>query len=149
MYPFLTLSLIFIAVLTYHLRKSDRAQEEVDHAFWEREQRANHTPKKDIESLDYIIIPSEKFPTILSSDSEKTLQELAGKRMIDFTDMTNTDLKLEYGTANITILTEYETDYVTCLTTLPVYCKELEDAGYLSESDELKEYARSIGFHLP
>ena len=43
MFPCLTIFIIFIAILTYHIHKSDAKQAEVEAAFWQKEYEANST----------------------------------------------------------------------------------------------------------
>lgn len=139
MLPFFTLTVIFVLILAYYIRKSDRAQEDIERSFWEREQRANSTRRQDITNLSYINIPIEKIPQNLHTETEQELVELCQKKMINLTDMTNTDLKLEYGAANLDVLTEYESNYVRLIHVLPAYCKELEESGQGLAAKELLE----------
>ena len=46
------------------------------------------------------------------------LKGLKGKRILNCTGQTNTDLKLEYGAANITKLTEYDGNYTILVRTI-------------------------------
>lgn len=137
MLPFFTLTVIFVFVLAYFIRKNNRAQAEVNESFWEKERQANNTRRQDITNLDYITIPIEKIPQNLHTDSEKELVELCGNKMINLTDMTNTEVKLQYGAANLELLTEFESNYVRLVHLLPSYCQELIDNGQTSEAKEL------------
>ncbi len=126
---FLPFFLIFLAILAYFLRKNTNSQKEVEERFWQREQEANETRRQDISKLDYIIIPLEKFPLNLHTDAEQTIQSLAGKKILNLTGLSNTDLKLQYGAANLDMLSEYEDNFVTLVSQIPVYARELLDTG--------------------
>lgn len=144
MFPCLAIFIVFIAILTYYIRKSTAEQAAVEAAFWEKERKANSTLKADISTLDYISIPVERFPPIVNTDSEKRFLSLADKKILNFTGVSNTDLKLEYGFANLETLSEYESNYNTLVTTIPVYAKELIEANYLDSAIELLEFGVSI-----
>ena len=76
MIPIFTIIIvIFLAILTFQLRKTTNAQEEVEEKFWAREREANATRRKDISNLDYITIPDGLFPLNLDSAVENQLAE--------------------------------------------------------------------------
>lgn len=140
--PFLILPffLLFLAILAYFRRKSTNSQKEAEERFWQREQQANETRRQDISGLDYIIIPLEKFPLNLHTDAEQTIQSLADKKILNLTGLSNTDLKLQYGAANLDILSEYEENFVTLVSQIPVYAKELLDTGDLRGAQAVLEF---------
>ena len=88
-------------------------------SFWDKERKANSTVIKDIGNLDYITIPLDKIPVKLETSTEKAIFSLAEKPMLNFVGMSNTDLKLAYGTANLDILTEYENNFLEYVALLP------------------------------
>lgn len=143
MFPFLAIFITFCLVLTYNIRKSDAAQQKAEEEFWEKERLANAVRKQDISKLDYITIPLEKIPQKLDTLAEKKLFALADKPMLNLTGISNTDLKLKYGTANITILSEYDTNFTDFVSVLPEYTNELLEAGFLDTAQELLEFAVS------
>lgn len=65
--------------------------------------------------------------------------------MVNLTGFSNTDLKLEYGTANISDLTEYDQNYTVLIRTLQKWADILTEAGYVKESVALLEFAVSTG----
>ena len=121
MFPFLTIFLVFIAILTYYLKKNDSAQAKIEEDFWNKERKANAVRKQDISKLDYITIPLEKIPQPLQTPCEEALFTLAKKPMLNLTGISNTDLKLQYGTANLTILSEYDNNFSEMVALLPEY----------------------------
>ena len=143
MFPFLAIFITFCLVLTYNIRKSDAAQQKAEEEFWEKERLANAVRKQDISKLDYITIPFEKIPQKLDTLNEKNLFALADKPMLNLTGISNTDLKLKYGTANITVLSEYDTNFTDFVSLLPEYTTELLEAGYQDTAQELLEFAIS------
>ena len=141
MFPFLAIFITFCLVLTYYIRKSDASQQKVEDEFWEKERLANAVRKKDISKLDYITIPSEKIPQKLDTLTEKKLFALADKPMLNLTGISNTDLKLQYGTANINILSEYDANFIEFVSLLPEYADELIEAGFEDTALMLLEFA--------
>lgn len=188
-FPILTSVIIFVIILSFAIKRSNRQMEQDSEAFFERERRANTVRKKSLDNLNYIHIPPEilaidienicadyfskhelkepepssdtasrKTPDLasdaascetpdLASDapscetpdqdsiseemqpsqeyldfkekeknlhnSIQTLQTLSNKKIVNFTGISNTDLKLTYGTANISSLMEYDQNYTS------------------------------------
>ena len=112
--------------------------------FFEKERRSNAVRKKDISKLDYISIPLDKIPVQLESSIENTIYALAEKPMLNFVGISNTDLKLQYGTANLDILTEYENNFLEFVALLPDYATELVEAGQKESAIMLLEFAVSV-----
>lgn len=143
MFVFLASFIIFVLILNYFIRKSNQNHESSQDDFWEREQKANFSRRKDISNLGYITIPSETIPQNLHTDAEKTLLELSSKKLLNLTGITNTELKLQYGAANLDALSEYDSNFTTFVRTVPVYAKELMDAGQTENARQLLEFAVS------
>lgn len=141
MFPFLAIFITFCIILTYYLQKGKADQKKVDDAFWEKERMANSVRKKDISKLDYINIPLEKIPVKLDTSTEKNFFALAQKPMLNLTGISNTDLKLEYGTANLNVLCEYDENFTDMVALLPEYANELYEAGHIDTARELLEFA--------
>lgn len=141
MFPFLTIFIVFIIILTYHIKKNDAAQAKVHEDFWEKERKSNAVRKQDISKLDYITIPFEKIPHQLHTPTEEAFFSFSDKPMLNLTGISNTDLKLQYGTANLEILSTYDTNFSDMLTLLPEYTQELLDAGHTTTAKDLLEFA--------
>ena len=108
---------IFVVFLFSYLRKrSTREQREAQEQFWQRENEANHTRRQDISGLPYINIPLEQFPVGIFEDDalkedEKKLLALSEKKILNLGGITNTELKLLYGAANLpATVAQYNTD---------------------------------------
>lgn len=141
MFPFLTIFIVFLIILTYHIKKSDAAQTKVTEDFWAKEYQANAVRKKDISKLDYITIPLEKIPQQLHTTTEEAFFALSEKPMLNLTGISNTDLKLQYGTANLAILSEYDANFTDMVALLPEYTAELLEAGQEDTARVLLEFA--------
>ena len=143
MLPVLTIFIVFLVVLTFYIKKNDAAQDKIQEEFWEKERKSNAVRKKDISKLDYITIPLDKIPQPLHTSTEEALFALANKPMLNLTGISNTDLKLNYGTANLEILSEYDYNFSEMVRLLPQYATELFDAGQTIPALELLEFAIS------
>ena len=64
--------------------------------------------------------------------------------MIDLSEKTNTDLKLEFGTANFTTLAEADTNYALLISDCEKAADLLSDAGRNEEAYTLLDYAARI-----
>lgn len=115
--------LILFLLIRYSGSKSAFDLRMEKEAFWNREQQANIIRKKDISGLDYLKIPLESLPLMDTADVElislqNTIKELANKSILNLTGFTNTDLKLAYGTANLTFLSQCDGNYTLFAMTL-------------------------------
>ncbi|MGN0168368.1 MAG: hypothetical protein ACI4AB_10025 [Acetatifactor sp.] len=148
---FLASFIAFSVVLSICIKRQTKQAREKEQNFWAREARANSVRRKSLDGLDYIKIPLETFPThILQNDSTvqeciSTLEALTSQKIVNLTGYTNTDLKLEYGTANITLLSEYDQNYTVLVRTLQKWADILLETGYVEEATVLMEFAVSTG----
>ena len=141
--------IIFGAVIHHAAGRDRRLSEKAEASFWEREKKANETRKKSLEELPYIHIPLDCLPLNTLTDREDiaecitTLRGLADTRIVNLTGYTNTDLKLMYGTANITPLSQYDQSYTLLVSTLQKWADILWEAGYFEEAVVVMEFALS------
>lgn len=147
---FLGLFIIACSIFAYLRKKQTRHQNNAEDSFLEKEQKANLTRRKDISGLPYITIPLDKFPIgICENDSiqeyESTLQTLSDKKILNLGVKTNTELKLEYGLANLNILTEYEQNFNTLCQTLLSYAAALIQEEQNAAAQTVLEYGIEIG----
>ncbi len=146
---FLASLIVFIIFLSIRIKRQNKIQQENEKSFWERERLANSVRRKPLDNLNYIHIPLETFPTHVLQEDETVLEcvdlmeSLTAQKIVNLTGYTNTDLKLEYGTANITVLTEYDQNYTLLIRTLQKWADTLIAAGYAGEAAILMEFAVS------
>lgn len=146
-FPFLASFIIFILVLTHRIHRQRNETASKEKAFWEKEQAANSVRRKPLDNLDYIHIPMEKLPTDLMTEDEtvadclNTINELSEQKIVNFTGYTNTELKLEYGTANIEPLSAYDQNYTLLVTTLQKWADVLWNADHKEEAVSIMEFA--------
>lgn len=144
-------SLILLgSLVSFFLKRDKRSFSQIENSFWERERKANSVRRKSLDDLDYIIIDLDQLPmNLLSDDLEineciEIIQSLSTLPIVNFTGYTNTDLKLAYGTANITVLSEYDQNYTLLVRTLQKWAELLLKKDYSKEAKHILEYAISI-----
>lgn len=146
-FPFLASFIIFIIVINLASKRIEKKRRSRDREFWEKEHRANFVRKKSLDDLEYISIPFDSFPMNIATDDEvvaschKDLESLRDEKIVNFTGLSNTDLKLEYGTANITVLSQYDQNYTLFVRALQTWAKRLHELGYHDEALTILEYA--------
>lgn len=150
MFPFLGLILILVFIIAYYRRKGTNLQKAAEDQFWDREHEANLVRRKDLSGLPYISIPLENFPIGISSDEEilafeKQLQALTEKKIVNFKNQSNTDLKLKYGPANLTALSEYDENFAKLASLLVSYASRLMLLGYENEAIPVLEFGVDCG----
>lgn len=147
LFPFFAVACMLFSSL---LRKSANTREKNREAFWEKEQEANNTRKQNIDNLDYITIPFEKLPLIDNpsekiASCQKQILLLKGQRILNLGGISNTDLKLAYGAANLTALSEYDENYTLMVTTFAKWADALLEEHLDSKALLLLETAVDIG----
>ena len=150
--PLLILPFVIILLSLFSLmrNRSSRAMKDQTDAFWEKEQRANRTRKQDISGLDYITIPLDTFPIGTYPDDrlaelEQTLLNLSSRQILNLSGISNTDLKLAYGAANLNILSDCDANFTTLARTLVSYGEQLAKLGHWQEAVRVLEFGISCG----
>lgn len=139
--------IIFIMVISHNVRKSKKEQATKEMSFWEKEKRANETRRQPLDGLDYIKIPLDKLPMHTMEENERVAEclrivnELSTEQVVNLTGITNTDLKLEYGAANITVLTQFDQNYTLLASTLQQWADLLYKEGFIDECRTILEFA--------
>ena len=145
--PLMILPFVIILLSLFNLfrNRSRRSMKESQDAFWEKEQRANQTRKQDISHLDYILIPLNTFPIGKYGDDklsefEQTLHTLSSRKILNLSGISNTDLKLQYGAANLPVLSDCDTQFTTLARTLSAYGEQLAALGHWQDAVHVLEF---------
>ena len=141
----LAITLVVIIVLGYYRSKVTQSQDNAEKAFWEKELAAGNTRRQDLEKLDYITIPLEQFPLGLNTDAEKELVALSKERIKNVQGLSNTELKLQYGTANLDELSSYESNFIRLQQVVLEYAKELCTADRRADAIHILEFMLQNG----
>lgn len=149
MFPFLTVFIIFLLVVYFYRSYNTHKREKIVAAFWEREEQAKHAPAKDLSKVEYVKVPLEAFP-IGECDSdevmliEEELLRISAKPLLNLNGMTNTDVKIEYGTANFDAVCEMGEDFDRLVVLLCDYAKGLMENDLTQKACVVLEYGRDI-----
>ncbi len=142
---------VFLVWLQYEIKKHSRYDEKKQKEYWAREREANSTRKKSLDDLVFITIPLKTFPmdTMASDEQVKEFHEaichLSEEKIVNLTGISNTDLKLKYGVANLPLLTHYDQCYTHLARTLQLWASYLYDNGYENECVTILEFAVETG----
>lgn len=138
--------IILLAIFQFFLRKNSKKHEELNKDFWKREREANTVRRKDISGLSYITIP-DSLPMSDCNDAViKALNNFyafKGKKMLNLTGKSNTDLKTAYGAANLDALSEYDDNCTQMLKSIIPLATELNKAGLTDEAAAYLEFGIS------
>ncbi|MBO6015164.1 MAG: hypothetical protein J6P60_01080 [Lachnospiraceae bacterium] len=143
--------LVFVIWLTYELHKSKKKEQAILSEFWQKEEEANNVRKKSLDGLSYITIPFERLPLDTALENEdirhihEKLRALSTEKIVNLTGISNTDLKLTYGTANITPLTQYDQNYTLLASTVYSWGELLYKEGFIDQAKQVLEFGLETG----
>ncbi|MCR4841988.1 MAG: hypothetical protein K5840_01870 [Eubacterium sp.] len=158
--PVFPLAIIIITgalILRFKVRKIDKTDRETAQEFWIRESEANATRAVDVSTLEYLEVPCDELPLHATVTDEnpagdedaeecaRIIEAIAEKKVKNLTGLTNTDLKLQYGAANLDFLSRCDENFTILTTTLNRLALRLDDLGYTGEAKTLAEYAVETG----
>ncbi len=119
--------------------------------FLENERKANATPKQPVDDLPYIALNPELLPLDIPTEREETaehqynIKSLSGKKILNFTGITNTELKLRYGAPNIAFLTNCDMNYTRLVQNIARLGEDYIKEDHIPEAKAILEYGISIG----
>ena len=121
----------FIGVKRSIASKQEKA--DID-SFWTREEQANSIRKQDISQLEYITIPLDLLPFRDTNNTklqeyQDIVRNLSEYKILNLTGISNTDLKLKYGPANLESLSLADQRFTTLARTLSLWGNLLYESG--------------------
>jgi hypothetical protein len=139
--------ILFVLWFSFARKRTSHLQSKQADNFWERESNANHTRKTSLECLDYITIPLNLIE-LCSNTANKDLSEcadiltmLSTEKIVNLNGRSNTELKLNYGSANLALLTDYEQNYTQLIHTLQKAGSLQKELGTNLEAIQILEFA--------
>ena len=142
--------ILFILWFRVKTKQSSKEENKSIEEFLTREQEANFTRKKDISNLEYISVNMEILPFSDTTDEyeiqlENNVKKFADKKLLNLSGLTNTDIKLLYGSGNLVLLSSYDQNYTLLLRDLNKWGAYLFQKERYSDSKTVLEYALSLG----
>lgn len=149
-FPLVTSVIILGLLIKYEQHKSRKSVENKNKEFWENETLSNSVRKKDISNLNYITIDEKNLPIISTDDNtinsfQSDILSFKDKKILNLTGISNTELKLKYGVANLTALSEYDSNYTDLCRLLNSWGAYLYKKGFVNESTAVLEFAITTG----
>ncbi|WP_273325805.1 hypothetical protein [Vallitalea guaymasensis] len=148
---FLLSFIILIIVIKLKMTQADKTVKNTSKTFWAREEKAMFTRKKSLENLDYIYIDKNELPILTKEECsddiiyiQNKVLELLEHKIVNFHGKTNTDLKIEYGTANLDTLIMYEEHYTMLIKHLYKWGKLLYENNQIDAAVQVLEIGVNI-----
>lgn len=142
--------LIFLGVVSMCLRRTRRREKTELESFWKQEDRANLTQAQDLSTLNYVdlsgvTLPFAKFEDAQLKDYEQQILALRNEKILNLSGLSNTDLKLQYGSANLGLLTRYDQNFILLVRTLNQWGHRLYALSHKEEAAAVLQLAVSVG----
>lgn len=147
--PTLFIIIVILAFLFRHnVSRASKRDIQKGESFWEKESKANNVRKKSLDNLHYITIPIDSLPFFLGIDEklenlQDEIKKLHAETIVNLTGISNTDLKLEYGPANLPALTKYDQNFIRLSRTLCQWGTRLHELSYDKEAIQVLEFGIS------
>jgi len=127
------------------LKKSDNGFDKIIDEFADKERQASSTIKKEIDN-SIIIMPDSSKLTFKNYDdlpenkkiikAQETVKRKLNLKMVHFSpQMSNTDIKLKYGSNNLETITTYEQHYNSYIMALSDWAKLLMERGNFEDAE--------------
>lgn len=139
--------LLIMLVLKHNIKKADTGSHSLQ-TLLEKETEANKTRKKDVSNLPYISIPKEQLPFGKLNPAPKEelqLLNLMDKKILNLNGITNTELKQQYGPANLEFLSLCDENFTILIRSLNDFAKTLYDNNMPDDAKTVLEYSIDIG----
>lgn len=148
--PLILIVAILCFILMHNIKRSKAMAEEQSARFWQREAEADNVRRQDISSLNYIYIPIETLPfgvdtTPEVQEAEAIIRRLDSTQILNLSQYTNTDLKMEYGAANLNFLSQCDERFTLLVRTLYQWACLLSEHDHIPEAVRVATYCIEIG----
>ncbi len=138
-----------------HNANKERSQDKPSiRSYLDRESAANSVRRQDISNLPYIQAPIDSFPfDITLNDEKKQFQienykkeiiQISENPMLNLIGVSNTELKEQYGPANLEILSYYDQNYTRYMRSLYLYAQCIYEE-YPAEAVSILTYCIETG----
>ena len=152
-FPIFTTLGIIIASFSIYMRHSRKNIDAGIKELWKRELEANSVRKQPLTDIVYIEPDFSKLPLNPESpddpddnirDYQKKLLALKDKKIVNLSGISNTDLKLKYGVANLDYLSSCDENFLELVKYLYLWGNALYEQGRIQEAKQVLEYGVSV-----
>ena len=146
---FTTIALVF-AVFSFYMKRSVKNVDKDNREFWEKELRANSVRRQPLTDIVYIEPDLSALPFDETStddnivDYQNRIRALADKKIVNLSGISNTDLKLKYGAANLDYLSSCDENYMELVKYLYLWANYLLNEGKTAEAKQILEYGATL-----
>lgn len=137
-------------VINNAIRRSNARSKKAMDEFWERERSSFKAPSRSVSDLEYITFPDD-LPLNISTDDpqikeyQETLVNITKNRVLDLSGISNTDIRMAYGSKNMEELSRADQRYTTLCRSLNSLSKAYLKTGHEEEAITLLKFALSCG----
>lgn len=141
--PLFTTIVLVAGFIWVYMKMSSRNPDKNIEDFLEKERLSNSVRKQPLDNLDYINVNIDDFVIPEDAMNERvndlydSIKLLSESKIVNFTGVTNTELKLTYGVANLNTLTEYDQNFTTLCRSIYDLAIELNNQGFKSEAEAI------------
>lgn len=141
--PLFTTIVLVAGFIWVYMKMSSRNPDKNIEDFLEKERLSNSVRKQPLDNLDYINVNIDDFVIPEAAMNERvndlydSIKLLSKSKIVNFTGVTNTELKLTYGVANLNTLTEYDQNFTTLCRSTYDLAIELNNQGFKSEAEAI------------
>lgn len=142
--------IVFVLWLRVKMNRTNYESTLDSKSFWEREEKANFTRSKDISTLSYLTVSEDELPFSNSTEDEQEawleqeVKKFLNRKMINLSAFSNTDLKEQYGIANLDELSEYDQNFLLFIRNLSTWGNYLYQKNDFTRAKQIMEYSLSI-----
>lgn len=142
--------IVFVLWLRVKMNRTNSGTNIDSEAFWEREEKANFARSKDISTLSYLNVSETELPFSNSTEDEQEaylegeVKKFLNKKMINLSAFSNTELKEQYGIANLDTLSEYDQNFLLFIRNLSTWGCYLYEKNDFTRAKQIMEYSISI-----
>lgn len=138
-FPLFLTFILFLIWFNFNRSRMKRKGKQQQEDFWELEAKANTTRKQSLDNLPYLQIPLNELPFQETKDTELNsiqdeIRQLSERKIVNFTGISNTELKLKYGAPNLDILSSYDNNYTTLVQLLYRWGSRLNELSFQKEA---------------
>lgn len=160
-FPIFASVIVFCIWLAYEIKKSNKKGEKAEKEFWKREAEADKVRKQPLDNLNYIHIPDSVLAPFCDENGEflnvdpdtdkvlgdaiTSLSHLKESKIVNLTNISNTDLKLSYGAANLPELTLFDQNFTLLSRTLQDMAEYFYSKNDTNNAKIMLEFAISSG----